>query len=317
MEQRTVPPESFSAETVADVLKTAERLAREQVAGVIADRMREIEPALRTRLHREFERSAEARAAEARRDANREYSEQLSRCVRRMREDAESWANAVLDATVGSCRRAALYAVADGKWDLKGVRGASRDSGTVTTVDIGNGSALASVVNEGRTVFASCSDEDLGDVAGVFGRADDGRVALVPIVARGRASHVICAQGIADLGTLEMIGAIAAAVLAARSGVGDAISPRAAELPADVAARRFARDAVSRLVMERFDDLKAGRASRSVYRSLAEPLDAARAEYRRTHLVGAGRDWLHEEIVRFLGQGRPELLGADYPGPLA
>jgi hypothetical protein len=55
-----------------------------------------------------------------------------------------------------------------------------------------------------------------------------------------------------------------------------------------------------------------------LYASLRQEIDADREAYRRDFLSHLPMvDYYHLELVRTLAHDNPELLGEDYPGPLA
>jgi hypothetical protein len=62
-----------------------------------------------------------------------------------------------------------------------------------------------------------------------------------------------------------------------------------------------------------------GAAQKNLYEALRPRIDAARAAMREKFFEpGPGMvDYLHQELVRTLAHDDPELLGKDYPGPLA
>ena len=67
------------------------------------------------------------------------------------------------------------------------------------------------------------------------------------------------------------------------------------------------------------DEVRRGRARSELYALLREPIDTGREAFRRDFL-SADRtmtDYLHQEMVHTLANDNAELLGPDYPGPLA
>jgi hypothetical protein len=83
-------------------------------------------------------------------------------------------------------------------------------------------------------------------------------------------------------------------------------------------AQRFARVQVAEIRLYKSENVKKGRASRSLYTSLQTEIDAAREAYRNDYLSASDTmvDYLHPELVRTLANDDAELLGPDYPGPL-
>ena len=66
-------------------------------------------------------------------------------------------------------------------------------------------------------------------------------------------------------------------------------------------------------------EVQAGRARGDIYGALRKPIDEARAAFRENYFARCPNmvDYLHLELVRTLAHDDPELLGKDYPGPLA
>ena len=84
-------------------------------------------------------------------------------------------------------------------------------------------------------------------------------------------------------------------------------------------AQRFARVQVAEIRLYKSENVKTGRAGRNLYASLKTEIDAAREAYHNDFLAASPSmvDYLHSELVRTLANDDAELLGPDYPGPLA
>jgi hypothetical protein len=65
--------------------------------------------------------------------------------------------------------------------------------------------------------------------------------------------------------------------------------------------------------------VKQGRLKRDIYGSLRADIDAARDAFRREFLSSSPTmvDYIHVELLRTLANDDAELLGEDYPGPMA
>jgi hypothetical protein len=76
-------------------------------------------------------------------------------------------------------------------------------------------------------------------------------------------------------------------------------------------ARRFAELLVSEIKLYNERAVLEGREQGNLYRRLKEEIDLSRRLYeqRIPEGVRAGSDFLHEELVRILADGRPEALG--------
>jgi hypothetical protein len=86
-----------------------------------------------------------------------------------------------------------------------------------------------------------------------------------------------------------------------------------------LSAQRFARVQVAEMRLSRPDALRNGRAQRDIYRVFKEPIDAAREKFREKFMNATGSmvDYFHMELMRSLADDDANLLGPDYPGPLA
>jgi hypothetical protein len=84
-------------------------------------------------------------------------------------------------------------------------------------------------------------------------------------------------------------------------------------------AQRFARVEASVMRLRSAAEVQAGRARRDIYGALRQQIDAARDAFRKSFLEPCPGmvDYLHVELVRTLAHDDPELLGKDYPGPVA
>jgi hypothetical protein len=84
-------------------------------------------------------------------------------------------------------------------------------------------------------------------------------------------------------------------------------------------AQRFARVQVAEIRLYHSQAVKAGRADSNVYKALKTQIDEVRRIYQEQYLKDAPNmvDYLHQEILRTLANGNSELLGPDYPSPLA
>jgi hypothetical protein len=65
--------------------------------------------------------------------------------------------------------------------------------------------------------------------------------------------------------------------------------------------------------------VQAGRARARLYETLRKAIDTAREKFRQTYFSSCPSmvDYLHLELVRTLANDDPELLGKEYPGPMA
>lgn len=84
-------------------------------------------------------------------------------------------------------------------------------------------------------------------------------------------------------------------------------------------AQRFARVQVAEMRLYKDDAVKGGRRDGNIYLRLKTEIDEARERYLSQFLDGQShmRDYLHAELVETLAIDHPQLMGPDYPGPLA
>ena len=84
-------------------------------------------------------------------------------------------------------------------------------------------------------------------------------------------------------------------------------------------AQRFARVQVAEMRLYKSNLVKQGRANQNLYASLREDIDLSREAY-RVQFMSNGKsmvDYLHVELVRTLANDDGQLMGVEYPGPLA
>ncbi len=123
--------------------------------------------------------------------------------------------------------------------------------------------------------------------------------------------------GSGGAGVAGAAGAMAVAALPERSFNWDELSQEDREL--HMRAQRFARTQVAEMRLYKDDAVKSGRRDANIYLRLREEIDGARERYQAQFLDGQVhmRDYLHAELVETLAIDNPQLMGPDYPGPLA
>jgi hypothetical protein len=85
-----------------------------------------------------------------------------------------------------------------------------------------------------------------------------------------------------------------------------------------LAAQRFARVQVARMLLEQGEAVARGRRQANLYDQLRDAVESAREKFRQEYLTSCPSmpDYLHLELVRVLGQDDPARMGPEYPGPL-
>jgi hypothetical protein len=171
-----------------------------------------------------------------------------------------------------------------------------------------------------ETVVSLIAASQLG---GAAGGGAGGRAHLFPLVGKTRVLGVMLAveDGALDVYGLEVLLSLAAASLELRDVqnstlIGMAASPPMAAVAPVVpdSARRFARMAVARWILENGDRVMAGRASGDLYGEMGALIDGARLVFGQCFMPGP--DYLHEEILARLALGTFSLLGPGYPGTM-
>jgi hypothetical protein len=84
-------------------------------------------------------------------------------------------------------------------------------------------------------------------------------------------------------------------------------------------AQRFARVRIAGIRLQEGPAVQSGRTRHNLYQALRGSIDTARDLYRKDFFDTCPTmvDYLHLELVRTLANDDAELLGKDYPGPMA
>ena len=280
----------MAPQVLKDALADARETAREAILHGFDERFAELE----TRIAGRF------------RESRRQLAGRLNQAVRRLRQfDNEArWRQALVDSASGFCGRAVFF--------------------EVVGRNLADAPAFAAAVKSRDPVVCMRSRGELSEeVVNALGESPDRKCHLFPIATRERVVAILYADsdtGSVETEALELLAAVAGSVLQAQSQ-GPAglvrIAPRKSSA-LDLKARRFARTRVAELRLQHPAEVKIGRANSDLYASLRQEIDADREAYRRdffSHLPIV--DYYHLELVRTLAHDNPELLGEDYPGPLA
>ena len=271
----------------------------------------------------------------------REAADQLNQAVRLMRQAAgqEEILSALVDAAAGFATGAALFRVEGELAKGERVRGAAETAGEFRGLEVplAEAPALASAV-EGRdpVITATTPGSVSAVLTGFFDHAGDGRAWIFPVVSRDETVALAYAWGAVEGPPIELLAEVAGAVWigspkpmpAASPSDLISIAPASREpaspwegLSADeqrlhLQAQRFARVRVAEIRLHFPAEVQRGRVRRDLYGALAEPIDAARASFRKACFDACPSmvDYLHLELVRTLAHDDAELLGETYPG---
>ena len=258
----------------------------------------------------EAQAEASERLADFAGKLRREIAATLNQSVRRLRgsETEAQWGDALVEAAVSFCTRALLFTVSENTLRLQGV--------DLTPIPIGTVPAFAAVVESKDSIVAMRTRGELSaGLANYLKEVPDARCWLFPILKGGRVAAVLYADGEVDADAVELLSNVAGAVL---SGHQTTPAP-ALERKEHLEAQRLARIQVAEIVLYHSHALQSGRRNRDLYQSLKPEIDARRQIFRRQFLENSPgmADYLHEELLKTLANDDVQLLGVDYPGPLA
>ena len=288
-----------------------------------------------------FQEWFEQAERQARAKISAEFIANLNQSVRRLRasKSEEDCGAALLDAAQSFSDGAALFTVNQGLLHFEAARDI-RTEGQLEDVPVASAPAFAAAVESRDTIVAMRIEQEMSpSIAAYLGQAGGGKFHLFPIVTGGRVAALLYAAGsAAQVESLELLAAVAEAVLEGRSSQsqrkGDLINIDSARPPAELnswarlseadrevhrKAQRFARVQIARLRLYKSSAVKTGRAEGDLYGALKEEIDAARGAFRQEFLAKSGTmvDYLHLEVVQTLANNEVELLGPNYPGPMA
>jgi hypothetical protein len=265
--------------------------------------------------------------------ARREITSRLNQSVRRLRsaQSAEQLNKTIVDATHGFADRAALFLLRDGSLYLAAARNIAGTEQLPAT-PIGSAPAFGNAVQSQDTVVALRTKSEMSEtIARLAGEDAARKFYLVPILAKAQVIALLYADAKdhnVETNGLELLATVAGAVIESRSWA-DSARPTLVNIAASpipqvdqdlhLKAQRFARNQIAEMRLYKSQNVKIGRAARSLYTSLRAEIDSARETFRRDFLSAPGGmvDYLHLELVRTLANDDVELLGSDYPGPLA
>ena len=341
-EARETAREQLSAAWQIEVDRIQEQMAagwRGHLERVFEERFGELSAS----LEQHFQSAVTAESTRLR----RQLSSQLNQAIRRFRdfESEEAWSKAFIDSTAGLCDRSALFIVGGVSLRLQASRGFASEA-KIDNTPLASAPAFAHAVETRDTIVALRTKGELSDpIAEWAGEQPDQRFYLFPVTARSRIAAILYADsgtnGEIDASALELLAMVASLVLEnqtvapAPSGASHLVSIATGK-PAEpsisswfslnkedqelhLKAQRFARVQAAELRLYKSHAVKEGRLSRNLYTALQSEIDAAREAFRRDFLSASNTmvDYLHVELLRTLANDDVELLGPDYPGPLA
>jgi len=315
----------------------------ERVAWIFEERFRGLQTRLEEYYRATIADHVAAALIEARGGIRREFAEKINQALRRLRvfESDAQWAAAVLDATESFGDRTALFTLNGLNLHLVAVRGMGTP-GDLEDIPLSVAPAFASAIATADTVVAMRTAGEMSpQLAAVFGEDSALRFHLFPIATRERVAAVLYADAavLVEASALELLCGVAGIVLDSLSGrpstrddlvriaaserrgagIGAWFQLSRADQELHLRAQRFARVQVAEMRLYKSDAVKEGRAKRDLYSLLRADIDSARELFQRDYLTATPTmvDYFHLELVRTLANEEAELLGKDYPGPLA
>jgi len=316
----------------------------ERVEWIFEERFRGLQTRLEEYYRGTINDHVAAALIEARGGIRREFAEKVNQALRRLRvfESDAQWAAAVLDATESYSDRTALFTLNGLNLHLAAVRGMG-PPGDLEDVPLSVAPAFASAIATTDTVVALRTASEMSpQLAAVFGEDPALRFHLFPIATRERVAAVLYADAavLVEASALELLCGVAGIVLDSLTGrpsstrddlvriaaserrgagIGAWFQLSRADQELHLRAQRFARVQVAEMRLYKSDAVKEGRAKRDLYSLLKADIDSARELFQRDYLTATPTmvDYFHLELVRTLANEEAELLGKDYPGPLA
>jgi hypothetical protein len=277
--------------------------------------------------------------AEVRARALSETASQLNQIARRIRQAAsrEELYVTLVDAAASFASGAALLVVENDIAQVVKVRGVDDERARILSapIPLAEAAALADAAAHGEPVIATASPAEVSTaLAAAGGGSPEARVAVLPIVEKsaGKPDSVpalLCAWGSVGMAALELVAQVASPAWTAT-----ALPPEPETAPNNtrawddlseeeksihLRAQRFARVKVAEIRLFEADTVQLGRARHNLYGVLNEAVDRMRSEFQERFFAATATmvDYLHLELVRTLANDDPELMGQDYPGPLA
>ena len=328
-------------------LSSVREILENRLGKTLLDLESELDAHLSARVAGELERNAARVTAEVRERSRRELADHLNQAVRRMRQapDGANLGAALLDAAAPFAAGVGLFRVDHTTAFGEGIRGVPEESAArfrTREIALEGAPALAEAVRSRDPVTAAATPAEVSEELASLAAVDSAsaRVFLYPVVAGDRVPALVCAWGEVQGSAMELLAQIAAAALCALPARGhllgiapapngdngekkagpsawDALSSE--EQQWHLRAQRSARVQVAEIRLFEPEAVQAGRARHDLYGAVRARIDTARESFRKKFFSATPTmvDYLHLELVRTLANDDPELLGNEYPGPMA
>jgi hypothetical protein len=275
----------------------------------------------------------------------------------RQSEDVEALDATLLDAAGSFSTGSALFHVDGQVAKGRRIRGVPEDTAEAFKsfeIPLGSAAALAGAVETRDPVVAVTTPGEVSaGLVELAGPTAEGRVFIFPLVVRDRVAGLLYAWGAVQGSVMELLTQVAAGVwsdllrpapvelvqiagppvlpsepdslipvppnpsLREATSAWDRLSTEEQQI--HFRAQRFARVHVAEMRLYQAEAVQAGRSRARLYQTLRKPIDTARDRFRQTYFSPCPSmvDYLHLELVRTLANDDPELLGKEYPGPMA
>jgi hypothetical protein len=323
-------------------LSSVRKLLESRLAKTLLDLESALDSHFSARVAEELERNTTRVAVEVRERSQRELADHLNQAVRRMRQppDGRDLGAALLDAAVPFASVVALlrveHTMAFGE-EIRGVPDERAATFRKQEMALGSAPALAEAVRSRDPVTAAATSGEISEeLASLAAACESARVFLYPVTAGDRVPALLCAWGEVRGSAMELLAQIAGAALCALPGrvdllriapapngtkaepsAWDALSNE--EQQVHLRAQRSARVQVAEMLLLEPEAVRAGRGQHDLYGAIRVRIDEAREAFHKTFFTALPTmvDYLHLELVRTLANDDLELLGKEYPGPMA
>ncbi len=286
----------------------------------------------------------EGALADARDRAQRELADQLNQAVRRiLQSSGDEELAATLTDTAAACAAGAVFFRIENDEALplrvRGVPDETAERLRGLRIPLARAAALAGAVESREPAVALTSASEVSpELVERLQHPADGRVCIFPIVVRERVLAVLYTWSATQLAVLELLAQVASAAWSSAASPppppaaqADLVQIAPAKPPLTwesltseeqqlhLRAQRFARVQIAELRLREADAVQRGRSERNLYGELRERIDAMRAAFRSEFFMNSATmvDYLHQELLRTLANEDGDVLGSDYPGPMA
>jgi hypothetical protein len=307
-----------------------------------------------SQLSSEVERLFDEARGRARRELADQLNQSVRRI--RQSGSLDELAATLLDAAMAFAAGAAVFLVVEATLKGEKIRGVAAEEAagfSALEIPLSAAPALAGAVESRDPVIAvTTAPEVSARLVSLATHSAEGRAYIYPLVVKDGVPAVLYCWGAVQGAALEMLAQVTAAVWDSlvvpeapvpeapvpEAPVPEAPVPEARELitiaPAPVSswdaltaedqaihlrAQRFARVQIAEMRLQDALAVQSGRAERNLYGALRLRIDVARVTFRQLFFAKCSNmvDYIHVELVRTLAHDDADLLGKDYPGPLA